>query len=150
MSIIPIEVAMQHVYANPDDQPQVERKLASAIETAEQFMNRRIYATLETWYQAKIDAEDVLNSTEQILKDVLAGVYHPKLAELKVQQADYDSTNAGMAILGIIINPAIEIGILLILGELYKNRENTVESTVTELPMGAKHHLQPFRIDMGV
>ena len=38
MSIIPIEVAMQHVYANPDDQPQVERKLASAIETAEQFM----------------------------------------------------------------------------------------------------------------
>lgn len=149
MSVIPIEVAMQHLYADEADKDQVQRKLDSAIASAEQFMNRRIYATLEAWYQAKIDAEAVLNSTEQILKDVLAGVYHPKLAELKVQQADYDSTNAGMAILGIIINPAIEIGILLILGDLYKNRENTVEGTVAELPMAAKHHLQPFRI-MGI
>ena len=56
MSIIPIEVAMQHVYANPDDQPQVERKLASAIETAEQFMNRRLYATAGELETAKIQA----------------------------------------------------------------------------------------------
>lgn len=31
MSIVPIEVAMQHVYADPADQPQVERKLASPL-----------------------------------------------------------------------------------------------------------------------
>ncbi len=147
MSVIPIEVAMHRIRAEDDDRADVERMLASAIESAEQFMNRRVYATLEDWYQAKTDAEAALDSVEQVLRDYQAGVYrnNPKLAKLKVQQADYDSANAGMAMLGIIINPAIEIGILLILGDLYKNRENTVEGTVTELPMAAKYHLQPFR-----
>jgi hypothetical protein len=54
-----------------------------------------------------------------------------------------------MVMLGLVINPAIEIGILLILGDLYANRENTTEKTANELPMGAKHHLQPYRV-MGV
>lgn len=49
----------------------------------------------------------------------------------------------------VVFSPAIEIGILLILGDLYANRENTAVGTVAELPMGARFHLQPYR-KMGV
>ena len=66
MSIIPIEVAMQHVYADEADQPQVERKLASAIETAEQFIGRRIYSTVEELNAARVAAAAQLSSVVQI------------------------------------------------------------------------------------
>ena len=55
--LIPIDVAMQHLYAEEADIKQVERKLASAIVAAEQFMCRRIYATHEEWRTAKFQAE---------------------------------------------------------------------------------------------
>lgn len=150
MSIIPIEVAMQHVYADPADQPQVERKLASAIETAEQFMNRRLYATAGELETAKIQAAADIRALAEVSSTTLPSQANEVLLKLQTNINQTKFFQAKMAILGIVVNPAIEIGILLILGELYKNRENTVESTVTELPMGAKHHLQPFRIDMGV
>ena len=69
-----------------------------------------------------------------------------QLIEESNQAVKYELT---MQIRGIVVNPALEIGILLILGDLYANRENTTDKTANELPMGAKHHLQPFRI-MGI
>lgn len=53
-----------------------------------------------------------------------------------------------MQIRGVVITPAIEIAILLILGTLYAHRED-VATGVLELPMSAKFHLQPYRV-MGV
>ena len=149
MSIIPIEVAMQHVYADEADQPQVERKLASAIEAAEQFIGRRIYSTVEELNAARVAAAAQLSSVIQITS---VPVPTPEgevlqLIEESNQAAKYELT---MQIRGIVVNPALEIGILLILGDLYANRENTTDKTANELPMGAKHHLQPFRVDMGV
>ena len=147
MSIIPIEVAMQHVYADEADQPQVERKLASAIETAEQFIGRRIYSTVEELNAARVTAAAQLSSVVKI-----TGVPTPEgevlqLIEESNQAAKYELT---MQIRGIVVNPAVEIGILFILGDLYANRENTTEKTANELPMGAIFHLKPFRADMGV
>jgi len=51
---------------------------------------------------------------------------------------------------GIVVNDLIRAGILLILGHLYLNRETVTDVTVNEVPMGALHLLQPYRIDMGV
>lgn len=50
-----------------------------------------------------------------------------------------------------VITKAITAGILLILGDLYANRENTIIGTISsELPRGANALLQPYRVNMGV
>lgn len=145
MPLIPIEVAMQHLYADEADQPQVERKLLSAIATAEQYIGRRVYATAEELATSKVLATAKLPDVMRI---------EPSIDECTEQVLREESHSARyellMKIRGVAINPAIEIGILLILGDLYANRENTIVGTTSsELPIGAKFHLQPFRV-MGV
>lgn len=148
--LIPIEVAMQHVYAEADDQPQVERKLASAVEIAEQYMGRKIFADTQSLTTAQTQAETDMSTSLQAVADIInnTAVESPMLnIKAEIEQSKFEQ--AKRAMLGVVINPAIEIGILMIFGELYKNRENTVDGSIAELPMAAKHHLQPFRI-MGV
>lgn len=131
--MIPIEVAMSHLYADDADQEQVERKLASAIESAERYMSRRIYIDMPSLMQARDDATEAL----------------AKLPPSNPLLDDMQRQDLMMQLNGVLMNPSIEIGILLILGDLYANRENTTDKAVGELPMGARHHLQPFRV-MGV
>lgn len=148
--LIPIKVAMQHVYAEADDQPQVERKLASAIEIAEQYMGRKIFADTQSLTTAQTRAETDMSKSLQAVADIINNttVKSPVLSiKAEIEQSKFEAAKRTM--LGVVINPAIEIGILMIFGELYKNRENTVDGSIAELPMAAKHHLQPFRI-MGV
>ena len=144
--LIPIEVAMQHVYADEADQDQVERKLASAVAVAEQYMGRRVYATADDLGAAQVLATAKLSDVVKVTIDPLLDEFTAQVFNNLNQTARHELM---MQICGIVVNPAIEIGILLIFGDLYKNRENSVDGSVTELPMSAKFHLQPFRI-MGV
>jgi len=51
----------------------------------------------------------------------------------------------------ILLNPSVRAACLLILGHLYANREDAVTGTIaTELPMGSRSLLMPYRIGMGV
>lgn len=147
MSIIPIDVAMQHVYADDADQAQVERKLSAAIESAEQYIGRRIYATADELSAARVSAAATLPEVVQVAIDPTLDEYSAQVMRDMNDEVKYELT---MQLRGIVINKALEIGILLILGELYANRENTTDKAANELPMGAKFHLQPFRRIMGV
>lgn len=50
-----------------------------------------------------------------------------------------------------VINGAVQAAMLLILGHLYANRENTlVGVSAQELPMGAHSLLWPYRVGLGV
>ena len=60
-----------------------------------------------------------------------------------------DSTAMGTDTAGIVINDAIKSAILLHVGLLYENRENTVLNG-QEMHMGAKWLLNPYRLLMGV
>lgn len=131
--IIPIEVAMSHLYADEADRYQVERKLASAIESAERYMGRRIYDDDLSLAQARDEAAQRLAQLPPP---------NPLLSDMQYQDLLMQANS-------VLINPSIEIGILLILGDLYANRENTTDKAANELPMGARYHLQPFRV-MGV
>lgn len=142
--LIPIKVAMAHVYADDADQEQVEWKLASAIESAEQYMGRRIYANADELAKAQASATASLGNLKP-LDDKLPALALQTLADAR-RSEQYALV---MQMRGVVMNPSIEIGILLILGDLYMNRENTTDKPANELPMGALHHLQPFRY-MGV
>lgn len=48
MTVIPIEVAMQHLRADSADQSYVALVLEAAEDTAAQYLNRRFYADAET------------------------------------------------------------------------------------------------------
>ena len=147
MSIIPIDVAMQHVYADEADQAQVERKLSAAIESAEQYIGRRIYATADDPSAARVSAATKLPEVVQVAIDPMLDEYTTQMMREVNEEAKYELT---MQLRGIVVNDALETGILLILGDLYANRENTTDKAANELPMGAKFHLQPFRRMLGV
>lgn len=51
---------------------------------------------------------------------------------------------------GILINGNIRIGILMLLGHIYLNRETVTDIAAVEVPMGAMFFLRPDRIKMGV
>lgn len=51
----------------------------------------------------------------------------------------------------ILANPSIKAACLLILGSLYSNREDVVIGTISsELPMGSRSLLTPYRVGLGV
>jgi hypothetical protein len=51
----------------------------------------------------------------------------------------------------ILINPSVRAACLLILGHLYGNREDVVVGTISsELPMGSRALLTPYRVGWGV
>lgn len=53
--------------------------------------------------------------------------------------------------LAMVVNAPIRAAVLLILGHLYANRENTVTGvSVQALPMGAHALLWPYRVGLGV
>lgn len=127
--MIPIDVAMQHLQAEEDDRQQVERKLLSAIVSAENFMGRKLFASFDELQTAQ--AKAVLDKKMLNVDD--GEIRQRQLAEINKH------------IRGVVINPAIEIGILLILGDLYANRENSSSVGMSDLPMGARFHLEPYR-----
>lgn len=49
-----------------------------------------------------------------------------------------------------IVNRSIQAAILLILGDLYKHRENSASDQVNAVPTDARTLLRPFREGMGV
>ena len=113
MTVIPIEVAMQHLRADGEDQNYVALVLEAAEDSAVQFLNRRFYA-----------------DADALASGVLAG-------------------DAGAE--PILINPSIRAACLLIVGNLYGNREDVVVGTISsELPMGSRSLLMPYRIGLGV
>lgn len=51
----------------------------------------------------------------------------------------------------ILINPSVRAACLLILGSLYANREDVVVGTISsEIPMGSRSLLTPYRVGWGV
>lgn len=106
--------ARAHLHAEPDYPiEQVQVYLDAAEEQAQEFLNRRVYAT------ASGMADAVL-----------------------VSEAGDDP---------MVVNKSIQAAILLIFGHLAANREDVITGTIaTDLPMGSRTLLQPYRVGMGV
>lgn len=88
-------------------------------------------------------------------EDALIGLYATAAEEFAMQflgRTVYATELAqGLDTAGIVINPAIQAALLLIVGHLYANREDTVVGlSVTQLPNGAEYLLQPYRAGLGV
>ena len=88
-------------------------------------------------------------------EDALIGLYVTAAEEFAMQflgRTIYATELAqGLDTAGIVINPAIQAALLLIVGHLYTNREDVLAGvSVAQLPNGSQYLMQPYRIGMGV
>ena len=88
-------------------------------------------------------------------EDALIGLYVTAAEEFAMQflgRTIYATELAqGLDTDGIVINPAIQAALLLIVGHLYANREDVLAGvSVAQLPNGSQYLLQPYRSGMGV
>lgn len=88
-------------------------------------------------------------------EDALIGLYVTAAEEFAMQflgRTIYATELAqGLDTAGIVINPAIQAALLLIVGHLYANREDVLAGvSVAQLPNGSQYLLQPYRAGMGV
>ena len=157
MSVIPLTKALAHLRADEDIDGDIASKLASAEATAMQYMNRNFYADQEALDQALLSVTD-LQSQAQNKFDVaktyaqsLSGAMRENYEKVANIAFDDSINEINKILLGIVINQTIEIGVLLILGDLFENRENSVTSaTFSEMPKGATWHLDKYRTQLGV
>ena len=87
--------------------------------------------------------------------DALIGLYVTAAEEFAMQflgRTIYATELAqGLDTAGIVINPAIQAALLLIVGHLYANREDVLAGvSVAQLPNGSQYLMQPYRSGMGV
>ena len=88
-------------------------------------------------------------------EDALIGLYVTAAEESAMQflgRTIYATELAqGLDTAGIVINPAIQAALLLIVGHLYANREDVLAGvSVAQLPNGSQYLMQPYRSGMGV
>ncbi|MBK8667798.1 MAG: phage gp6-like head-tail connector protein [Burkholderiales bacterium] len=88
-------------------------------------------------------------------EDALIGLYVTAAEESAMQflgRTIYATELAqGLDTAGIVINPAIQAALLLIVGHLYANREDVLAGvSVAQLPNGSQYLLQPYRAGLGV
>ena len=84
-------------------------------------------------------------------EDALIGLYATAAEESAMQflgRTIYATELAqGLDTAGIVINPAIQAALLLIVGHLYANREDVVAGvSVAQMPNGAEWLLQPYKV----
>jgi len=158
MPVIDIEKAKTHLRVDDDAGDDVAIKLASAIDIAEQYLNRKVYESAQSLKDAKITIPTLVNEAMQQYGESIAnaeGIFDHSFRKSAIDAAQSNKNDAlrmvRMIELGIAINPSLEIGILMLLGHLYANREDVVTGiSVAELPKSSESFLAPYRKDLGV
>lgn len=159
MSLIDLPTAKSHLRLD-DDFPdeQVEPYLNAAEESAQDFLNRLVFADQQALDEAIAAIPAMLTSESEAysqamtaaaeLDDQVAQCYAEKGAMFRYHRA---KELARVTYAGIVLNESIKAGMLLILGHLFENRQD-VQSGVSavEIPMGSKAMLWPYRIGLGV
>jgi hypothetical protein len=158
MSVIDIAVGMAHLLAEPEDQGMVQIKLNAAEDSAVEYLQRRFFVDQLALNAARAMVPAAITQTRSDFDAAVAA------AEIIDNACDRESaldvaartfkearTEINRISRGMVINDAIVSACLLILGNLYANREDVVIGTISSvLPKGSSSLLTPYRIEMGV
>jgi hypothetical protein len=158
MSVIDISVGMEHLLAEPEDEAMVQIKLNAAEKSAVAYLQRQFFVDQPALNAARATVPGAITQTRS---DFDAAVAAAELIDnacdrelaLEVAVANFKEARdeIGRISRGMVINDAIVAACLLILGNLYANREDVVIGTISSvLPKGSSSLLTPYRIEMGV
>lgn len=161
MALIDLVQAKAHLRLEPgypDDQ--VEIYLSAAELSVQQFLNRKVYASQNDLEGA---LEGVLPGLEAASEAYIAAMdealviedYTLRCAEIEYAKQQFENAKVQAFEIrrGIVINDSIKVAILLVLGNLFENREDVVVGmsvSAVQLPMGSQQLLMPYRVGLGV
>lgn len=152
MSIIDIDVARAHLRLEPDyPAQQVQMYLDAAEDAAMRFLNRRIFAD-QAAKDAAVAAID-LAAAKQALDDAIEAaeaLTDPAAKQAAMEYACYvyrqALSEADETFRGVLMNPQIQAGILLIAAHLFERRGDAQAA----IPEAAYMLLHPYREGFGV
>lgn len=157
MELVTIDQVRAHCRAEPEDDDLLELYANGAEQAAQQFLNRRVFATAED-LQAAVDAVPAAVAlAETAHRDAIAAARALAgetrcIAEQSAEAAWREvRTLARETVHGMVVNDDIRDAVLLIAGHRYRNREEVITGTIaTKLPDGATTILWPYRRGLGV
>jgi hypothetical protein len=158
MSVIDIAVGMAHLLAEPEDQGMVQIKLNAAEDSAVGYLQRRFFVDQLALNAARATVPAAITQTRSDFDAAVAAAEIidnacDRSAALDVAARTFKEARTELSRIsrGMVINDAIVAACLLILGNLYANREDVVIGTISSvLPKGSSSLLTPYRIEMGV
>lgn len=159
--LVDLDAARAHLRVDSDAEDElIGLYLGAAEESAQQFLNARIYPDQASLAAARAAAIAALGAAQGAWLDAInAARAAPTVAErdvlLDAGEAEYlrAIADCAMTMHGLVLTDDIRAAILLTLGHLYANREDVIAgpgSGATELPQGARALLAPRRAQLGV
>jgi len=158
MSVIAIDAAMEHTYANTEDFMLIQRALDAAEDRAKDFLQRQFYAddadliaAIATVPTLRSDARAAYASSVETAEEITDQDVREEAKTDARRILDNALSEAQKILNGIVIKPSIVAACLLITGHLYANREDVVIGTTSsQLPSGAESLLWPSRVGIGI
>lgn len=121
------------------------------------FLNRKVYATQEELDDAQAQAALDVSVVETSYEDAREAAYalesvDAREAALRVARQTYERAKSEIVEIerGIVVEDDIKVGVLLVLGHLFRNREATSTDRVQMIELGAYQFLWPYRVGLGV
>lgn len=152
MSIIDIDVARAHLRLEPDyPAQQVQMYLDAAEDAAMRFLNRRIFAD-QAAKNAAVAAIDLVAAKQALDSAIEAAeaLTDPAAKQAAMEYACYvyrqALSEADETFRGVLMNPQIQAGVLLIAAHLFERRGDAQEA----IPEAAYMLLYPYREGLGV
>lgn len=159
MRLITSAQARDQVHADGVDEAMLELYEGAAVDAAEAFLNRHLFADDSAMASAVATVPDELAAADTAYEaaiaaaDELDGSTRCAMREAATATLQAAVTSAQETLAGMVANDAIRSAVLLILGHLYRNREDVQTgqgAAAVELPMGAHALLWPYRRGLGV
>jgi ABC-type Na+ efflux pump permease subunit len=156
MALISIEEARDHCRTDDVDDAMLTLYSRTAERAAMQFLNRNVYedgaalaaalAAVPTMASAaELALETAKEAAEALEGDAKAAALRQAERAYADAQETMRATEAGMVIV-----EDVKVGMLLILGHLYRTRETVTQESANAVPMGAHSFLWPYRVGLGV
>ena len=155
MSFVPLAEAKIHLRVDgTDEDAMIGLYINAAEQAAVKAMDRGVYAD-GTALQTAMTAAPAALTAATVAKEAAVAAAEAitdsteKSAALQVAETAYMRALVAyrQAFDGIVVNDQIKAAVLLTVGHLYANREDVVVgASVSALPNGADHLLQPFKV----
>lgn len=155
MALLTIEQCREHCrIIGSDNDSIIADCLASATDAAGAYLNRTIYETqgaLDAAREGLPEQAEAAQATYEAAVTAAAAVANPAKSSMMLAIAEDTlrrwNMTARYTLHGIVVNDSILAAVKLILSHLFENTEAVMATngTVTEIPLGAKDLLRPYR-----
>lgn len=155
--MITLEQAKDHLRLDEDDPLLETVYLPAALEWVSQYLNRKIFNTAEDLAMARANANGAIATASTNLEAELTAAYDvtdPLVREAMVDMANQAWRNAHYqyreVTQGTLTNPAIDAATLLVMADMYENREGSFVGISYQPNPAVISLLAPYRVGMGV